>query len=87
MERMVAARGGPNILCAPYATFGKEELSQHALKALENRKCCLLANHGVIATGASLGKALWLEGGGGNPGQTVFADSVYRKRSKATFRG
>ncbi|MEC8394501.1 MAG: class II aldolase/adducin family protein, partial [SAR324 cluster bacterium] len=39
-----------------------EELSQHALKALENRKCCLLAHHGLIATGASLGKALWLAG-------------------------
>ncbi len=59
---MVAAGGGPNIRCAPYATFGTEELSQHALKALENRKCCLLAHHGVIATGASLGKALWLAG-------------------------
>ncbi len=33
---MVAAGGGPNIRCAPYATFGTEELSQHALKALEN---------------------------------------------------
>ena len=32
------------------------------MKALENRKCCLLAHHGVIATGASLGKALWLAG-------------------------
>ena len=59
---MVATGGGPNIRCAPYATFGTEELSQHALKALENRKCCLLAHHGVIATGASLGKALWLAG-------------------------
>ena len=83
---MVATGGGPNIRCAPYATFGTEELSQHALKALENRKCCLLAHHGVIATGASLGKALWLRGGG-NPDQTVFADSVYGKRSKATFWG
>ena len=59
---MVAAGGGPNIRCAPYATFGTEELSQHALKALENRKCCLLAHHGVIATGSSISKALWLAG-------------------------
>ena len=59
---MVAAGGGPNIRCAPYATFGTEELSQHALKALKNRKCCLLAHHGVIATGSSLEKALWLAG-------------------------
>ena len=59
---MVAAGGGPNIRCAPYATFGTKELSQHALKALENRKCCLLAHHGVIATGSSISNALWLAG-------------------------
>ena len=59
---MVAAGGGPNIRCAPYATFGTEELSQYALKALENRKCCLLAHHGVIATGSSTNMALWLAG-------------------------
>ena len=59
---MVAAGGGPNIRCTPYATFGTEELSQYALKALENRKCCLLAHHGVIATGSSISKALWLAG-------------------------
>jgi len=59
---MVAVGGGPNIRCAPYATFGTKELSQHALKALENRKCCLLAHHGVIATGSSISKALWLAG-------------------------
>ena len=59
---MVAAGGGPNIRCAPYATFGTEELSQQALKAQENRKCCLLAHHGVIATGSSISKALWLAG-------------------------
>ena len=59
---MVAAGGGPNIRCAPYSTFGTKELSQHALKALENRKCCLLAHHGVIATGSSISKALWLAG-------------------------
>jgi L-fuculose-phosphate aldolase len=59
---MVAAGGGPNIRCAPYATFGSEELSQLALKALENRKCCLLAHHGVIATGSNISNALWLAG-------------------------
>lgn len=57
---MVAASGGAAIRCAPYATFGTEELSNNALTALEGRSCCLLANHGVIATGPSLFKALWL---------------------------
>lgn len=57
---MVAAAGGTSIRCAPYATFGTEELSQNALAALEGRSACLLSNHGVIATGSSLYKALWL---------------------------
>jgi L-fuculose-phosphate aldolase len=57
---MVAASGGPEIRVAPYATYGTEELSDLALKALEGRTCCLLRNHGVITTGADVKKALWL---------------------------
>lgn len=57
---MIAAAGGPSIRCAPYATFGSEALSEHALQALEGRAACLLANHGVIATGPDLYRALWL---------------------------
>jgi L-fuculose-phosphate aldolase len=57
---MIAAAGGPSIRCAPYATYGSKELSEHALRALEDRSCCLLANHGVIATGANLAQAMWL---------------------------
>ena len=57
---MIAVAGGNNIRCAPYATFGTQKLSDHALKALNGRKACLLANHGVIATGESLQKALSL---------------------------
>jgi len=57
---MVAASGGPSIRVAPYATYGTKELSELALKALEGRTCCLLRNHGVIATGANVKKALWL---------------------------
>jgi L-fuculose-phosphate aldolase len=57
---MIAAAGGNTIRCAPYATYGSQELSDHALAALEGRKACLLANHGVIATGPNLAKALWL---------------------------
>jgi L-fuculose-phosphate aldolase len=45
---------------AGYARFGTRELSEHTLKALENRNACLLANHGMIATGTSLEKAMWL---------------------------
>jgi len=57
---MVAAAGGPDIRVAPYATYGTEELSDLALKAMEGRTCCLLRNHGVIATGADVRRALWL---------------------------
>lgn len=57
---MIARAGGPNVRCASYASFGTEELSQAALKALADRTCCLLANHGMIATGATLAKALGL---------------------------
>lgn len=57
---MVAVAGGSDIRCAPYATFGTEELSANALAALEGRKACLLAHHGMIATGSSLDKAMWL---------------------------
>ncbi len=57
---MIAAAGGSTIRCGEYETFGTPELSQQALQALEDRNCCLLANHGVIATGANLAKALWL---------------------------
>ena len=57
---MIAAAGGPTIRVAPYATYGTKELSENALKALEGRTCCLLANHGMIATGANLKRAMWL---------------------------
>lgn len=57
---MIAAAGGPNVRCAPYATFGTEDLSRNAVQALEGRSACLLANHGMIAVGPDLRKALWL---------------------------
>src|SRR6218665_7090 len=57
---MVAAAGGHDIRCARYATYGTEELSQHALAALEGRRACLLANHGMIAFGADLRRAFAL---------------------------
>ena len=57
---MVAAFGGTDVRCAPYATFGTAELSAHALAALEGRTACLLANHGMIVCGPTLDRALWL---------------------------
>jgi L-fuculose-phosphate aldolase len=57
---MVAVAGGDDIRCAPYATFGTQQLSDHAVAALSGRRACLLAHHGMIATGASLADALAL---------------------------
>lgn len=59
---MVAVAGGADIRCAPYYTFGSEELSAAAVEALKGRAACLLANHGVIALGRDLEGALSLAG-------------------------
>jgi L-fuculose-phosphate aldolase len=56
----VAFAGGADIRCAPYRTFGTQELSDAALAALEGRRACLLAHHGVIALGTDLDDALRL---------------------------
>ena len=56
---MIAAFGGRNIRCAGYATFGTQELADLALEAIRDRTACLLANHGMIAIGKNLAKAMW----------------------------
>jgi L-fuculose-phosphate aldolase len=57
---MVATAGGADIRCAPYATFGTQALSDHAVAALADRKACLLAHHGVIACEETLARAIAL---------------------------
>lgn len=57
---MIAVAGGNTIRCADYATFGTQELSDNALKAIDGRKACLLANHGLLAGEATLARALSL---------------------------
>lgn len=59
---MVAIAGGPTLRCAPYATFGTQALSDAMMAALDNRKACLLANHGMICFERNLERALWLAG-------------------------
>lgn len=56
---MVAAFGGSDVRCSGYARFGTAELSATALDALEDRTACLLANHGMIALGEDLERAMW----------------------------
>ena len=60
---MVAIAGGSDIRCAPYATFGTEELANNAVAALKNRQACLLSNHGSLALGTSIEKAFQLAEG------------------------
>ncbi len=55
---MIAVAGGNTIRCAPYALFGTQQLSDYALVALDGRRACLLANHGMIAVGEDLDDAL-----------------------------
>ena len=57
---MVAIAGGKNIRCAPYATFGSQELSSHAVTALQDRRACLLSHHGMIACDTNLENTLAL---------------------------
>ena len=54
---MIALCGGADVRCADYATFGSPELAANAVRALDGLKAVLLANHGVIALGASLAGA------------------------------
>ncbi len=57
---MIALAGGDDIKCAEYGTFGTSELSINILKALENRKACLMSNHGQITFGVNLKQAFEL---------------------------
>ena len=57
---MVAIAGGNDIRCAPYATFGTQELANHVVAAMVGRKACLLSHHGMIAADATLPLALAL---------------------------
>ena len=57
---MVAMAGGKDIRCAPYAVFGSQDLSDHALNALQDRKACLLAHHGLLCLEQDLTRVLAL---------------------------
>ncbi|MEP4145978.1 MAG: class II aldolase/adducin family protein [Halioglobus sp.] len=60
MHYMVAAAGSYGIPLAAYATFGSKALSAANLEALSTSMACLLANHGQLAVGFDLGRALKL---------------------------
>ena len=49
---------GGEIRVAPYATFGTPELAANVKAALDGRAAALMANHGSVAHGATLHKAV-----------------------------
>jgi len=76
---------GGEIRVAPYATFGTPELATRVVAALENRAAALMANHGAVAIGATLDKAVenallleWL--------CTVYRDAVVMGRPATLTR-
>ena len=57
---MIAVAGGSDIRCADYALFGTQQLSDHMLAALADRRACLLGTHGMICYHDDLERVLWL---------------------------
>jgi L-fuculose-phosphate aldolase len=49
---------GGELRVAPYATFGTPELAAAVTTALTDRQAALMANHGTVAIGSTLAKAL-----------------------------
>ena len=48
---------GKEVKCAPYATFGTQELADSACNTIGEDKAVLLAHHGLLTAGADIGEA------------------------------
>jgi ribulose-5-phosphate 4-epimerase/fuculose-1-phosphate aldolase len=58
---VVARFGGTELPCAPYATYGTEELAHNVATTLgRTGTACLMANHGAVTLGRDLGSAVSL---------------------------
>ena len=55
---LVGVFGGDDVPCVPYSTFGRQKLADDASEALADRTACLLGNHGMIARGPNLMRAV-----------------------------
>lgn len=55
---MIAVAGTDEVRCARYAVYGSQALSNAVLEALGPAKACLMANHGMVALGGTLGEAV-----------------------------
>ena len=49
---------GGAVRVADYACYGTEQLAEHVVKALEYKQAALMRNHGSIALGSTLAKAI-----------------------------
>jgi L-fuculose-phosphate aldolase len=49
---------GGDIRCTEYAPSGSPDLAGQAVKALEDRGACLIANHGMVALATDMHKAM-----------------------------
>lgn len=48
---------GNKVPLAPYATYGTPELAQNVVQSIGHYNACLMANHGIVALGATLSAA------------------------------
>lgn len=53
----LVALAGPDIRCAPYASFGTRELAENAFEYMKDRYCVLLSNHGLVAGAGDIANA------------------------------
>ena len=58
----IGGAGTGEIPCAPYSTFGTEELAERAVRFCGTGNAVLLGNHGIVCCGESLKKAYALAG-------------------------
>jgi L-fuculose-phosphate aldolase len=54
----VAVAGGDDVPCVPYHLFGTDALSAAVAAAFTHRDACLMANHGLVAAGPTLARAM-----------------------------
>ena len=57
---MIALAGGNDIKTAEYAIYGSKKLSTNIIKAMKERKACLISNHGQVTIGNTLEQAFEL---------------------------
>ncbi|MGE5482655.1 MAG: class II aldolase/adducin family protein [Bacteroidota bacterium] len=68
---------GGEVPCAEYAIPGSPELARNAVQALGQGNAVLIANHGVVAVGPTLAKALSRAEGVEKAAQTLLAAVAY----------